>query len=608
LSHNHHDGEKNLLPLDWKQQLIKLIGDEEDVIIPPSSTSPSSEHALISSLFWNQIIQMDDHGVGSESENDDVDDSKHKPAKAVLRITSEEQILEVLKWLLEHKQKFSIKSGGHNKAGYSYCPNGFVLDLSRLNRIVDISHRGDDEGDNRYGQGATVTVQPGVHGLELIRRTLKPPYQRPQLNPTTAADSELPFVHAETGYGAVVGVCPTVALGGFILNGGYGWLSRQYGLGSDNLVNVRLVVMSTATSESDDDDGGVLPPPIIFAGGPRNDQMVPKVIDANMNQYSDLFWAMRGAGGGSFGVVTEMTYRLHHGYQDMNYNGVLFLELGDVPQFLVRVAAMDRAGELPRQFTMIAELYSVPGATSKGTVDVTSGGMRKNESAAVSNWFSEAVDLTSGMTSPVAFGCTWVSKVTQLDQGKIFLQQTLPLLAGENARMIVSDFPWTKNGATGADFPPSPPQYVECFSGFVTDATLGTMKNIVDRLHSWSEEWYPIIQPDTELWGGAISDVAANYTSFPHRRAIFNVAAIVYVDVDMVNAPLVFHDAVVFLKNNFHLLGLNGTYSNYQQRSLSSDEYPSRYFGENLERLKAIKKKYDPINVFDYAQGISITS
>jgi len=286
----------------------------------------------------------------------------------------------------------------------------------------------------------------------------------------------------------------------------------------------------------------------------------------------------------------------------MNYNGILVVELADVPQFLVLLANMDRDGKLPRQFTMIVEMYSIPGVGSQTDDDETSNDGKNN-----SFWLSDIGDVTAkNIKSPVAFGCAWVSKTADLVEGRKFMQETLPSIAGNRALMTVQDFPWTKNGATGGDFPPSPPQYVECFSGFVTDATLETMTNIVQTLHAWSKEWYPIIQPDTELWGGAISDVEANATSFPHRRAIFNVAAIVYVDIDMENSRQVFENAVMFLNNNFHALGLNGTYSNYQQRSLSREEYPRRYFGENIERLGAIKSKYDFLNFFDYRQGIPV--
>ena len=113
-----------------------------------------------------------------------------------------------------------------------------------------------------------------------------------------------------------------------MLNSGYGWLSRQYGLGSDNLLNVRLVSFPPT-------DTGTI---------------VPTIVDANRDQRSDLFWAMKGAGGSGFGIVTEMTYQVYPNYVDGNYVALLFVDLVDVPQFLVTMAEMDKNGTLPRQF------------------------------------------------------------------------------------------------------------------------------------------------------------------------------------------------------------------------------------------------------------------
>ena len=79
----------------------------------------------------------------------------------------------------------------------------------------------------------------------------------------------------------VGGMCPTVAPVGFSLGGGHGPLIRSYGLGADNLVAVEVV---TAAGE---------------------------LITASETSNSELFWAMRGGGGGSFGVVVGLTMRVH---------------------------------------------------------------------------------------------------------------------------------------------------------------------------------------------------------------------------------------------------------------------------------------------------------
>ncbi|MEU5214113.1 FAD-binding oxidoreductase [Streptomyces sp. NPDC020742] len=77
------------------------------------------------------------------------------------------------------------------------------------------------------------------------------------------------------------GSCPTVGISGLTLGGGHGVVSRAYGLTCDSLVGATLVTA----------DG--------------------KTVDCDRKQHTDLFWALRGAGNGNFGVVTELRFRTH---------------------------------------------------------------------------------------------------------------------------------------------------------------------------------------------------------------------------------------------------------------------------------------------------------
>jgi FAD/FMN-containing dehydrogenase len=76
------------------------------------------------------------------------------------------------------------------------------------------------------------------------------------------------------------GVVSTTGIAGLTLGGGLGWLMSKYGLALDNLLSVELVTA----------DG--------------------QVIETNVREHPDLFWAVRG-GGGNFGVATSFEYRLY---------------------------------------------------------------------------------------------------------------------------------------------------------------------------------------------------------------------------------------------------------------------------------------------------------
>ncbi|KPI18532.1 Reticuline oxidase [Actinobacteria bacterium OK074] len=77
------------------------------------------------------------------------------------------------------------------------------------------------------------------------------------------------------------GSCPTVGVSGLTLGGGHGVVSRAYGLTCDSLTQATLITA----------DG--------------------KQLTANATDNADLFWALRGAGNGNFGVVTELQYKTH---------------------------------------------------------------------------------------------------------------------------------------------------------------------------------------------------------------------------------------------------------------------------------------------------------
>jgi FAD/FMN-containing dehydrogenase len=85
---------------------------------------------------------------------------------------------------------------------------------------------------------------------------------------------------APFGLAPLSGSAPSVGVTGFTLGGGVGWLSRKHGFAADSVVRAEVV---TATGD---------------------------LISATRDDHPDLFWALRG-GGGSFGLVTALEFRLH---------------------------------------------------------------------------------------------------------------------------------------------------------------------------------------------------------------------------------------------------------------------------------------------------------
>ena len=138
----------------------------------------------------------------------------------------------------------AVRCGGHSLAGFSTCEGGVVIDLSKMRQVtVDRAvRRGSFAGGSLLG---TVDVATQKEGLAFP-----------------------------------AGVVSHTGASGLVLGGGFGWLTRLYGLSCDNVEGFTLVTA----------DGSLVP--------------------ANARENEDLFWALRG-GGGNFGVVTEFEVNLH---------------------------------------------------------------------------------------------------------------------------------------------------------------------------------------------------------------------------------------------------------------------------------------------------------
>ena len=101
---------------------------------------------------------------------------------------------------------------------------------------------------------------------------------------TVGAGAHLVDIYGTLGAAGVAlpgGSCPTVGIAGLTLGGGLGVVDRRFGLTCDNLLSATVVLASG------------------------------DVVTCSATEDPDLFWALRGGGGGNFGVVTEFTFQVH---------------------------------------------------------------------------------------------------------------------------------------------------------------------------------------------------------------------------------------------------------------------------------------------------------
>jgi hypothetical protein len=172
--------------------------------------------------------------------NADID---RRPAM-VVQCADANDVMHCVNYARQRNLPLAVRGGGHSAPGFGSCDGGLVADLSSMRGVrVDAENR-------------TARVEGGCTWGDVDRAT-----------------------HA-FGLATPGGVISTTGVGGLATGGGFGYLSRRYGLVCDNLLSAEV---ATADGELRPVDGRREP---------------------------DLFWAIRG-GGGNFGIVTSFEFRLH---------------------------------------------------------------------------------------------------------------------------------------------------------------------------------------------------------------------------------------------------------------------------------------------------------
>ena len=188
----------------------------------------------------------------------------------IARCWSQGDVVQAVRFSRMHNLLVSVRGGGHNIAGNAVCDDGLMIDLSPMKNVkIDPNAR-------------RAIVEPGC----------------------TLADFDAAAqAHA---LATPLGINSTTGVAGLTLGGGFGWLSRKYGMTVDNLLSVE-VVMADGT-----------------------------VMHASETENSDLFWGLRG-GGGNFGIVTSFEFRLHPVGPDL-LSGLIVFPFDQAKEVLTRFA------------------------------------------------------------------------------------------------------------------------------------------------------------------------------------------------------------------------------------------------------------------------------
>jgi len=162
----------------------------------------------------------------------------------IVRCLGAADVIHCVRFARDNGLLVAVRGGGHNIAGSAICDGGVVIDLSQMKSV-----RVDPAAQRAW-------VEPGATLADLDKET------------------------QAFGLAVPTGINSTTGVAGLTLGGGFGWITRKFGLTIDNLLSADVV---TADGE---------------------------LVHATTKENPDLFWALRG-GGGNFGVVTAFEFQLH---------------------------------------------------------------------------------------------------------------------------------------------------------------------------------------------------------------------------------------------------------------------------------------------------------
>jgi len=208
----------------------------------------------------------------------------------IVQASNSDDVISAIKFARKNNLDITIRGGGHNIAGNSICNDGLMIDFSKMKKVKVNTEK------------KTAFVESGA--------TLKD------------FDEEV----QKYGLATPIGINSTTGIAGLTLGGGFGWLTRKYGMTVDNLLSAEVVTV----------DG--------------------KKLKANEKENSDLFWAIRG-GGGNFGVITGFEFRLYPVGPEV-FAGLLVFPFNEAKQVLKKYR--DFIVTTPREFNSWVVLRKAP--------------------------------------------------------------------------------------------------------------------------------------------------------------------------------------------------------------------------------------------------------
>ena len=409
--------------------------------------------------------------------------------------------------------KFAARSGGHSYGGYSKN-TGLVIDVQNL-KGVQIS-------------GTTANVGAGTRLIDFY--------------------AEL----AAKGRAIPGGSCPTVGIAGLVLGGGVGVVGRAFGLTSDKLASLNIVV----------------------ANG--------QALTASPSSHSDLYWASRGGGGGNFGIATWFQFNTVPAPSPV----LFFLSWPWSKAANVIAGWQSWAPSAPDALWSNLHLAAAPGGR---TPTIQIGGCYLGS-------ITGAHNLIEQLYHKVGSNATGYNLNVYSYLNAMLLEAGCHTIGYQGCHL-----PWYANGGKLT----RQPQFAKSayFSRPLSSAGIATLLRGITSLQSVHGAKGGVGGVAFDAMGGQINRVSPTATAFVHRNALFGAQF----TTDWTNgaAQAGINNQHAWLRSFWASMQpyANGqAYQNYIDPDLTN--WAQAYYAQNYPRLQTVKRTYDPTRLFNFQQAI----
>ncbi|MFI5978143.1 FAD-binding oxidoreductase [Streptomyces sp. NPDC051452] len=343
------------------------------------------------------------------------------------------------------------------------------------------------------------------------------------------------------------GSCPTVGVSGLVLGGGHGVVSRAYGLTCDSLTQATLIT----------------------ADGTQ--------VTADASHHSDLFWALRGAGNGNFGVVTELHFATHPAPQAVT----AYLTWPWAKAAAVLKAWQEWGPSQPDEIWSSLHLACSPGRTPTVSVSCFSLGTYRE--------LQNAVDRLAQKAG---------ANATSVSLHRRGYEEAMEIYAG--CSTFSADAQCHLPGST----PGRSPQgrlgretYAARSDFFDRSLSAAGIQTVLNQIRSVRGGGGSIAF--TAL-GGAVNRVSPTATAFVHRRSRMLAQYLVSWGAGASGGTA--QSWLTSAHQAMRPYASGAAYQNYTDPTLTN--WRTAYYGDAATRLAKVKKSYDPQRFFTYPQGL----